>query len=274
MLESRAAMDLGLRNKSVLVTGASRGIGKAIAAAFAAEQARVAITAREEDELHQTALEIVKTTGAQVLDFAADLTQAYEAGEVVKKVVEEFSTIHVLVNNVGGVSEFAAFHELNDQGWLDAFNLNFMSAVRVTRATLPVLRMQKWGRIINISSESGTQPDAMMPHYNAAKAAMNNLTKSLSKAYAIDGVLVNTVSPAFILTPLLEEMLTKMASERGVSRKEVEAHFLAQNRPHIELKRSGRPEEVAAAVLFLASEQASFITGSNLRVDGGSVASI
>jgi NAD(P)-dependent dehydrogenase (short-subunit alcohol dehydrogenase family) len=180
----------------------------------------------------------------------------------------------VLVNNVGGVGEFAGFADLTDDDWFNALNLNVMSAVRATRAVLPYMQTLRWGRIINISSESGTQPDAMMPHYNASKAALNSLTKSLSKAYASDGILVNTVSPAFILTPLLQNMLTTLAKEKGVSRKDAEAQFLAHNRPHIELKRPGTSEEVAAAVVFLASEQASFITGSNLRVDGGSVASI
>ena len=113
-----------------------------------------------------------------------------------------------------------------------------------------------------------------MPHYNASKAALNNLTKSLSKAYARDGILVNTVSPAFIMTPLVADMLKKMASEQGVSPEQVTNQFLATNRPHIELKRPGASEEVASAVVFLASEQASFITGTNLRVDGGSVASL
>jgi NAD(P)-dependent dehydrogenase (short-subunit alcohol dehydrogenase family) len=136
------------------------------------------------------------------------------------------------------------------------------------------MQRQQWGRIVNISSESGTQPDAFMPQYNASKSALNSLTKSLSKAYAKDGILVNTVSPAFIMTPLVGEFMEQRAQAAGTSRAQAEAEFLAQNRPHIELKRPGRSEEVASAVVFLASEQASFITGTNLRVDGGSVASI
>jgi len=172
------------------------------------------------------------------------------------------------------VGAFARFDQLTDEDWLDVLNLNVMSAVRATRAALPHMQRQKWGRVINVSSESGTQPDAAMPHYNASKAAMNNLTKSLSKAYAKDGILVNTVSPAFIMTPLLRDMLQKMAQEQGVSFQQAVDGFLATNRPHIELKRPGEPEEVASAVVFLASGRASFIAGANLRVDGGSVASV
>jgi 3-oxoacyl-[acyl-carrier protein] reductase len=113
-----------------------------------------------------------------------------------------------------------------------------------------------------------------MPHYNASKAAIINLSKSMSKAFAKDGILVNTVSPAFIRTPLVDEMLASQAKAKGIEVAEAEAQFLAVTRPHIELRRAGRPEEVAAVCVFLASQAASFITGTNIRVDGGSVASI
>jgi 3-oxoacyl-[acyl-carrier protein] reductase len=146
--------------------------------------------------------------------------------------------------------------------------------VRITRAALPHMQKQKWGRVINISSESGTQPDPMMPHYNASKAALNNLTKSLSKAYGKDGILVNTVSPAFIRTPLVDEMLGRQAKASGITVDEAERNFLRELRPNIVLGRAGKSDETAGIVVFLASEQATFITGSNFRVDGGSVASI
>lgn len=204
----------------------------------------------------------------------ADASKADDNVHMVDEAVRRFGTIHVLVNNAGGVGAFASFQDLSDQDWLNVINLNIMSAVRATRAVLPHMQRQKWGRIVNISSESGTQPDAAMPHYNASKAAMNNLTKSLSKAYAKDGILVNTVSPAFIMTPLLSSMAQKMAEEQGISFQQAVDGFLATNRPHIELKRAGESEEVASAVVFLASQRASFITGANLRVDGGSVASV
>jgi 3-oxoacyl-[acyl-carrier protein] reductase len=139
---------------------------------------------------------------------------------------------------------------------------------------LPHMQKQKWGRIINISSESGVQPDPMMPHYNAAKSALNSFTKSLSKAYGKDNILVNTVSPAFIRTPLLEGLLEQQARARGITVDEAEKVLLREFRPNILLGRAGRADETAGIVVFLASEQASFITGSNYRVDGGSVASL
>jgi 3-oxoacyl-[acyl-carrier protein] reductase len=267
-------MELGLKGKVVLVTGASKGIGKAVAEAFAAEGAKVAIAARGAQELERAARDISQSTGSEVIGIPADSTKADDIIRMTNDVLKRFGTVHVLVNNTGGVGAFAPFEALSDDDWLDVLNLNVLSAVRATRAVLPHMQKQKWGRIINISSESGTQPDAFMPHYNASKAAMNNLTKSLSKAYAKDGILVNTVSPAFIMTPLVSDMLKKIASEQGISEEQVTATFLAVNRPHIELKRPGESEEVAAAVVFLASEKASFITGTNLRVDGGSVASL
>jgi 3-oxoacyl-[acyl-carrier protein] reductase len=267
-------MELGLKDKVVLVTGASKGIGKAIAAGFAAEGSKVAITARGKEELQQAAGEIGRSTGSEVIGVAADMSKAGDINRAVEEVVKRFGTVHVLVNNAGGVGAFAGFQDLTDEDWLEVLNLNLMSAVRATRAALPHMQHQKWGRIINISSESGSQPDAFMPHYNASKAAMNNLTKSLSKAYAGDGILVNTVSPAFIMTPLVANMLQKLAQEQSRSPQEVAAQFLEKNRPHIELKRPGESEEVASAVIYLASARASFITGTNLRVDGGSVASV
>ncbi len=266
-------MELGLKDKVALVTGASRGIGRSIAAGLAKEGCKTAISARSERELDRAAQEM-RDTGATVHAIQADVTKSGDAKRVVEETVKTFGTIHIVVNNVGGAGRFAPFEELTDEEWLDAFNLNVLSAVRVTRAALPWMKNQKWGRIINISSESGTQPDAFMPHYNAAKGALNTFTKSLSKAYGKDGILVNTVSPAFIRTPLLEEFMAKQAREMGVSVQDVIQQFLRENRANIVLGRPGEPDETAGIVVFLASEAAAFITGSNYRVDGGSVASI
>ncbi len=266
-------MDLGLRGKAVLVTGSSKGIGRAIALAFAREGCQVAINGRHAPEL-EAAADQVRAQGGTVHSVVADVTEAEGARLTVVETVRRFGSIDVLVNNAGGVGRFAGFDELTDEDWLDVFRLNVLSAVRVTRAALPYMQKQKWGRIINISSESGTQPDPIMPHYNASKSALNSLTKSLSKAYGKDGILVNTVSPAFVRTPLVEEMLQQQARTRGVSVDEAEQILLREFRPNIVLGRAGRSEETAGVVVFLASEQASFITGSNYRVDGGSVASL
>ncbi len=263
-------MELGLASKVVLVTGSGKGIGRAIAEAFVREGSSVVINGRHKEELEATAREL----GGKVHWVTADVTEAEGAKRTVQETVRRFGTIHVLVNNAGGASRFGAFEDLTDEEWLDAYKLNVLSAVRITRAALPYMQKQRWGRVINISSESGVQPDPIMPHYNAAKSALNSFTKSLSKAYGKDNILVNTVSPAFIRTPLLDGLLEQRAREREISVDEAEKVVLREFRPNILLGRAGKPEETAGIVVFLASEQASFITGSNYRVDGGSVASI
>ncbi len=269
-------MELGLNGKVVLITGSSKGIGFAIAQAFAREGCKVVLNGRHTADLDSAAAQIrnAGASPAAVHTVASDVAAPGGAERAVSETVSHFGTIHILVNNAGGIGRFAAFAELTDDEWLQVFQLNVMSAVRASRAAIPHMQRQKWGRIISISSESGTQPDALMPHYNASKAAVNLLTKSLSKAYGADGILVNCVSPALIRTPLVEEMFADQAKSSGVSVDEAERAFVRELRPNIVFGRAGRPAETAGIVVFLASEQASFITGSNYRVDGGSVASI
>jgi 3-oxoacyl-[acyl-carrier protein] reductase len=268
-------MHLGLKEKGVLVTGASQGIGKAIAAAFAAEGSRVVLTARHQPELEQAAREL-RQRGGEALALAADLTRESEVQRLAQHAVERLGTVHVLVNNAGGVggSGSAQFEELSDEDWLSAFELNVLATVRLTRALVPSMKEHHWGRIINIGSEVGLQPDRFVPHYNAAKAAVINLTKSLSKAYATDGILVNTVSPGPVKTPGAVQFIATQTKAHGETPQQAEQAFLREHHPHVELGRLATPEEVASAVVFLASEAASFINGTNLRVDGGSVASI
>ncbi|MGH9738222.1 MAG: SDR family NAD(P)-dependent oxidoreductase [Candidatus Acidiferrales bacterium] len=269
-------MELGLKGKVALVTGSSKGIGFAIAQALAREGCKTVINGRNASDLDSAAAQIRQAGGspAAVHTVASDVAVPGGAERAVAETISHFGAIHILINNAGGIGRFGAFAGLTDDEWLQIFQLNVMSAVRASRAALPHMQRQKWGRIINISSESGTQPDALMPHYNASKSALNSLTKSLSKAYGADGILVNAVSPAFIRTPLVEEMLANQAKQRGVSVDEAERIFVREFRPNIVFGRAGRPDETAGIVVFLASEQASFITGSNFRVDGGSVASL
>lgn len=265
-------MELGLRDKVAIVTGASKGLGKAIALELAGEGCKVVLCARGEEELEATTGEVREL--GEALAVVADVTRPEDVERIVEETTNNFGSADILVNNAGGVGNPAAFDELSDEEWMEVLDLNLLSSVRLTRVVLPYMREQGWGRIINIASESGVQPDPFMPHYNASKAAMINLTKSLSKAYGQEGVLVNAVSPAFVMTPLVEGMLSQEAQASGTSIGDAEAAFLKENRPHIVLGRSGNAEETAAVVAFLASERASFVTGSNYRVDGGSIASI
>lgn len=266
-------MELGLAEKVALVTGSSKGIGLAVARRLAAAGCRVVLTARNPQELAVARREI-EAGGGTVHAVAGDACNPVDVERVVAEAEARFGALHILVNNVGGIGRFATFDELEDREWLALFDLNLLSAVRFTRAALPHLRAAGWGRIVNVASESGIQPDAEMPHYNATKGALLTLTKSLSKALAKDGILVNAVSPAFIRTPLVQSMMEEAARGQGVAVEEAIQSFLARHRPHIELRRPGEEGEVAAVVAFLASEAASFVTGANWRVDGGSVASV
>jgi 3-oxoacyl-[acyl-carrier protein] reductase len=265
-------VDLGLTNKTALVTGGTKGIGKAIAIALAAEGTNVVICGRGEEALNEAKKEI-EQNGGIVLAVQADLSKQEDVDQLISAAIDRFQTIDILVNNAGMVGGFDDFESLEVEDWQELFNVNLFGTVRVTKAVIPYMKKSGFGRIINISSESGVQPDPFMPHYNASKAALINFTKSLSKAYAADGILVNTVSPAFIMTPLLENLLQDNAKKQNIEFEEAIQQFLRENRPHIEVKRPGTVEEVASAVVYLASSQASFINGVNLRVDGGSVAS-
>ncbi len=267
-------MDLKLKGKSVLVTGASKGIGKAIAEAFANEGARVALTARSKSELESLA-DAIKNRGGEAIAIATDVTKESEVKRLVDQVVAQFGTIHVLVNNAGGVQDgFPKFEDLSDDDWFRTFDVNLFATVRVTRAVLPHMRKQKWGRIINMGSEVALQPDSDMPHYAASKSAILSLSKSLSRAYARDGILVNAISPGMIVTSAVEDMARETSQRLGITIPEVYSRFLSRRRPFQVLGRPGDPEEVAAVVVFLASEAASFMTGTNVRIDGGAVGSV
>ena len=266
-------MDLKLSGKTALVTGGSKGIGKGIAEALAAEGCNLVICARHQNELQTAAIEL-KEHGVRVEPVAADLTNSSDIGEVVDTAVNRFDSIDILINNAGTVGQNGIFEDTPVEEWKSLFELNLFSVVAITQKIIPLMKAQGSGRIINISSENGTQPYPDMIHYNASKAALDNFSKALSKQYAQDGILINTVSPAFIWTPLVETMMKQGAEEQGISKNEMITQFLDENRPHLELKRPGTIEEVGALVAFLCSEKASFIVGSNYRIDGGSVAAI
>lgn len=266
-------MDLSLNGKTALVTGGSKGIGKGIAEALVAEGCNVAICARHADELQKTADDLARPA-TKVLPVVADLTKHSDITHLVDKTTDALGSIDILVNNAGTVGPDASFEEMDTDAWRSLFELNVFAVITLCQAVLPGMKKQGWGRIINISSENGEQPYPDMMAYSATKGALNNITKSLSKAYGGDGILVNAVSPAFIRTPLVENMMQEQAEAEGMTKEEVIQHFLDNNRPHIELNRPGQVDEVGPMVAFLASEKASFVNGANIRIDGGSVAAI
>ncbi len=267
-------MTLSLTGKTALVTGGSKGIGAAVALSLSEARARVAICSRDAAELGRTAAEIELKTGHRVLAIPADVTSQADVDRLMQEIQGSLGGIDILVNNAGAVGQFGSFEEIPTALYSSLYDLNVVSMVRLVKAVLPAMKAKRWGRIINISSENGLQPDPDMTPYNLTKAAIINFSKSLSKSVGAYNILVNTVSPAFIYTPLVETMLKDIAARDKSTPEQALQRFLETKRPNIDLKRAGKTEEVGAVVAFLASESASFITGTNLRVDGGSVASI
>ncbi|GAA6616094.1 SDR family NAD(P)-dependent oxidoreductase [Scytonema sp. NUACC26] len=265
-------MDLGLSGKVAVVTGGDSGIGKATAELLACEGAKVAVIDRTSQSLEQAAKEIGQF--GEVFAVQADLTKPEEVESAKHQILARFGTVHILVHAAGITGATGDFLELSDEAWYKTIEIDLMGAVRTCRAFIGAMRKVGWGRVILISSEDAVQPYPEEMPYCACKAAVLNLAKNLSKAYAKDGVLVNAVSPAYIATPMTDAMMEKLSKQMNVSFDEAIASFLEENRPHIELKRRGKPEEVASVIAFLCSERSSFVLGSNWRVDGGSVTSL
>lgn len=260
-----------------MVTGGSSGIGKATVSTLAESGCRVAACARDGEAL-AAAMDEVAADGTDGVDsddllaVPADVSDGDDVERLIAETVDAFGGVDVLVNNAASVGDVRPFEEIPADDWLSLLDVNVVGPVRVTRAALPHLR-DGGGSVVNVASESGVQPDPVMPHYNASKAALINLTSTLSKALA-PAVRVNAVSPATTRTEPIEELVGAIAAEEGIEVEEAEAQFLADYRPHVVLERLAEVEEVAAVIAFLASEEASFVTGSNYRVDGGSVAAM
>jgi len=217
---------------------------------------------------------VVGELGGDVVAVAADLTVPTDVERLRGQVLERLGAPDIIVNCAGITGAQGLFHEIDDAGWQHTVETDLMSPVRLVRAFLPEMRERGWGRIVLLASEDAVQPYADEIPYCAAKAGVLALVKGLSKTYATEGVLTNAVSPAFIETPMTDAMMDKRAQQRGTSREEAITSFLEQERPGMEIKRRGKDVEAAAVVAFLCSERASFVNGSNYRVDAGSVQTI
>jgi NAD(P)-dependent dehydrogenase (short-subunit alcohol dehydrogenase family) len=264
-------VDLGLRDRVAIVTGASRGIGKQIALDFAREGAHVVLCARTIEALEATALD-VEAHGVRAVVVAADLFDPAAAPLLAERTLEALGRIDVLVNNMGGSGTPKRLHKLTDDDWHEGFELNFFSSVRTTAACLSTMLERGWGRIVHIASTYGVEPGPLFGPYSAAKAALLNYSKNLSHAYSAQGVLSNVVIPGVTITEAINENATSAAEAQGVSHEEVMAKMMEKD--PVSIGRFGDPREVAAAVVFLASDAASWITGASLAVDGGTLRSI
>jgi 3-oxoacyl-[acyl-carrier protein] reductase len=254
-------MDLGLRGKAALVTGSSRGLGRAIALELAREGCRVGLCARGKDALEQTAAE-VRALGVETVAVVADLTTEHGVQAAVEAAATTFGGLDVLVNNVGG-STGAAFQDTAVEEWQRAIDLNLTPAVRASRLVVPGMRARGGGSIVNITSIYGREwggAYVRRPTYMAAKAAEIAMSKALALELAPHGIRVNSVAPGSILFPGGGWERRQREDPDGI------AAFLEADMP---LGRFGRAEEVARVVVFLASDAASLVVGVCLNVDGG-----
>ena len=263
-------MDLGLTGKKVLVTGASLGIGRAVAEEFAAEGADVAICARGRAALDDAVAALAKH-GGDVLGVSADVTRLGDIERATTEVVDRFGRIDVLVNNAGDAWSGRTLDTTDEDQWQACFDVNLTSAVRFTRTVVPHMRRSGGGRIVFVNTVGAHAPIPGMVDYEAAKAALLCFAKSMANDLAADNILVNSVCPALITTPLWDRLADSMVEGGGGSDREAVFGALAQLNP---LKRYGTVEEVAGLVAFLASERATFITGVAYNVDGGYTRSI
>lgn len=257
-------MDLGLKGKVALVAGASKGLGKAVALGLAREGAHVAILARDQARIELAAKEIREATNAQVIAITADVTRAEDVQRAIAETIQPFGTIHILVTNAGGPPP-AAFMALTEEQWQSAVNLTLMSAVRLSRAAIPYMQKQKWGRILHIGSYSVKHPIENLMLSNSIRAAVVGLGKTQALELGKDGILVNSVLPGWTMTERVDQLMNDRASRNSTSAQD-ESDKIAKEIP---LGRMGKPEEFANTVVFLASECASYVNGVALAVDGG-----
>ena len=265
-------MDLQLRGRRALVTGASKGIGRAIAAALAAEGAAVAVCARGAPELEATAAAL-RADGAEVVAVAADLATAEGVAAVWDAVRAAWDGVDVLVNNVTGGTRARDVLDATDADWLASFTMNVLVHVRFVRLALPCMLARGWGRIVNIASTAARQPDAELPTYTSTKAALVNLSKVLANAYSSRGVLTNCVCPGITRTEAAIASAVARTGRTADDPRRVFDEYFGARRP-LPAGRFGEPEDTAALVALLCSERAGWITGTCVDVDGGWVKSI
>jgi NAD(P)-dependent dehydrogenase (short-subunit alcohol dehydrogenase family) len=269
-------MDLQLEGKRALVSGSNTGIGKGVAKALAREGATVVVHGRNEARTRAVADEIAQA-GGKVAWALGDLATDAGAAAVAKAVTEQLGGIDILVNNAGGTDGAGSpqWFDVTPDQWVELFQQNTVASVRLVRAFVPGMRERGWGRIINFSTGGGNEPGPMMPDYCASKAAIQNLTMSLSKALARTGVTVNTISPGTIRTERFETWVQEVGAQMGWEggSEEMERRFIQEIYPNT-VGHAGRVEDIANAIAFLVSPLADFINGANLRIDGGQLQSV
>jgi 3-oxoacyl-[acyl-carrier protein] reductase len=257
-------MDFGLKERVAIVAASSQGIGRATAEALAAEGCRVAMCARHAETLQQAADKIRRQYSAEVLAQVVDVTDPDAVHRFVDTVADKFGSTDICVTNAGGPPA-RGFLTATIEEWRKAVEANFLSTVYFAREVIPHMKRKRWGRIITITSITTKQPVADLVLSNAVRAAVVGLVRSLANEFGKDGILVNNVGPGYTATDRLKDLANKRSAAQGKSVSEVVDGWAAE----APLKRLGEPREVADAIVWLASERASYVTGQTVLVDGG-----
>lgn len=267
-------MDLGLAGAAVLVSGGTKGMGRAAAECLASEGARVAVLARTEAALVDTVGALEALGSPDAVGLRADLTDGDEVDASIAQLEDRWGELHALVNAAGPVEVgIKPFDALDDEEWLATFEIGTLSAVRCVRAALPLLRRAEWARIVNVSAHSTRRQSPSLVAYTASKAAMTSVSKNLAQSLAPEGILVNTVSPGSFLSEGMRGYLRALPPERGVDPDSLEdaMRVIDEDFGHPAfLPRAGDPSEIGPLIAFLVSPRNSYMTGANINVDGGS----
>ena len=262
-------MDLGLTGRSCVVTGASRGIGRAVARQLCAEGASVLLVARNEERL-ETAANAARAAGGEAATYPLDVTDEDAGRLLLEAALDHFGALDVLVNNAG-TAQWRDLDDVPDEDWRAQYELNVMAPLRAMRAAIPAMAERGWGRVVNVCSTAGKRPSAAMPEYSVAKAAELSLSRLFADRHAADGVLVNAICPGPVESEMWMEpggLLDQSHSLSGAASREEALATAGSKRP---IGRLAQAEEIAAAIVFLCSERASYVSGAAWSVDGGTV---
>ena len=257
-------MDMGLTGRSAIVTGGSKGMGKAIALKLASEGVRICLVARNENDLEKATSELFAITDMEILAISGDVSDPALAGKVCDAVASKWGQTDILINNAGG-PPMGSFLDHDNEDWMAALQLNLLSTVRFTKAVSPAMKNQHWGRIVNITSSLAKEPSSPMVLSATARAGVSAFCKSISHELAEFNVTINTILPGGVQTDRLMSLMSIRAETDNIPLDEL----VQQRAANIPIKRFAKPEEIADVVTFLASDRGGYITGASIPVDGG-----
>lgn len=263
-------MDLGIKGKRAIVTGASRGIGRETARQFLEEGARVMICGRKAETLDKARAELAKATGGEIHAVAADMMKPADITRLIDSAKKQLGGVDILVNNAGQMYS-GRFDVMTDDGLKEQLETKLFGFLRAIRLVHPLMKAQRWGRIVNLIGGAGKEPDPYMFGSGITNSGLLNITKSLSTEFGEENILVNAVCPGWVDTNLWRRNAEGLAKEVGAETEEEARRRAARKNS---LNRFGKPEELANAIVFLCSERASYITGVSLNLDGGRLKSL